>query len=91
MLRGRGSHIIAERPNQPDVLLRLGCLDTPITNRPKLHMWRSEGACWYNPATPCPNFPRRRRLDWRHPASRSAGHRSPLSAQPLVRGSREHR
>ena len=33
-----GSHIVADRPNQPNVLLRLGCLDTPVTDRPKLHM-----------------------------------------------------
>src|SRR4029077_1654512 len=51
-----GSHTFADRPNQPNVLLRLGCLDTPITDRPKLHMWRSEGASWYDPGDVRPEF-----------------------------------
>jgi len=52
-----GSHIVADRPNQPNVLLRLGCLDTPITDRPKLHMWRSEAASWYDPGDVLAEFP----------------------------------
>jgi hypothetical protein len=39
------------------VLLRLGCLDTPITDRPKLHMWRSEAAGWYDPDDVLAEFP----------------------------------
>ena len=46
-----GSHIVAERVAQPVVLLRLGCLDTPVTERPQLHIWRSDGASWYDPKT----------------------------------------
>jgi hypothetical protein len=38
-----GSQIVAERAGQPSVILRLGCLDTPITDRPKAHIWRSQG------------------------------------------------
>jgi hypothetical protein len=53
-----GSHIVADRPNQPNVLLRLGCLDTPITDRPKLHMWRSEAASWYDPGDVLAEFPK---------------------------------
>lgn len=52
-----GSHIVADRPNQPNVLLRLGCLDTPVTDRPKPHMWRSEAASWYDPGDVLPEFP----------------------------------
>ncbi len=44
-----GSHIMAERTAQPVVLLRLGCLDTPVAGRPQLHIWRSDAASWYDP------------------------------------------
>jgi hypothetical protein len=52
-----GSHIFAERLAQPNVLLRLGCLDTPIAERPSLHMWRSDGASWYDPNERLPEWP----------------------------------
>jgi hypothetical protein len=45
-----GSHIMAERTSQSVVLLRLGCLDTPVKDVPQLHIWRSESAAWYDPA-----------------------------------------
>jgi hypothetical protein len=32
-----GSQIVAERAGQSTVILRLGCVDTPITDRPKAH------------------------------------------------------
>ena len=44
-----GSHVMAERIAQPNVLLRLGCLDTTVAERPQVHIWRSEGASWYDP------------------------------------------
>ena len=44
-----GSHIMAERVAQPVVLLRLGCLDTPVSERPQVHIWRSDSAPWYDP------------------------------------------
>jgi len=49
-----GSHIVAERTAQPVVMLRLGCLDTPVTDRPQLHIWRSEAAPWYDPKVQLP-------------------------------------
>jgi hypothetical protein len=49
-----GSHIVAERDGTGKVLLRMGCLDTPITDRPKLHIWRSEGASWFDPKDQVP-------------------------------------
>jgi hypothetical protein len=52
-----GSHIVAERTAQPVVMLRLGCLDTAVGERPQLHIWRSEGASWYDPARPWPEKP----------------------------------
>jgi hypothetical protein len=52
-----GSHIVAERPNQPVVLLRLGCLDTKIEARPSAHIWRSDAANWYDPKDRLPEVP----------------------------------
>jgi hypothetical protein len=52
-----GSHIVAERANQPTVLLRLGCLDTPIDDKPRAHIWRSDAASWYDPKLELPEFP----------------------------------
>ena len=40
---------VAERVAQPTVLLRLGCLDTAVGERPQIHIWRSQGASWYDP------------------------------------------
>lgn len=52
-----GSHIVAERLDQPNVLLRLGCLDTEIQETPKAHIWRSDGASWYDPNEDIPELP----------------------------------
>lgn len=52
-----GSHIMAERPDQPVVLLRLGCLDTELDVKPAVHIWRSDGASWYNPKDEVPELP----------------------------------
>jgi hypothetical protein len=52
-----GSHVMAERTNQPVVLLRLGCLDSEVRDIPQVHIWRSEAACWYDPKTPLPELP----------------------------------
>jgi hypothetical protein len=51
-----GSHIVAERVNRPTVLLRLGCLDTPIDDKPRAHIWRSDAASWYDPKLELPEF-----------------------------------
>jgi hypothetical protein len=53
-----GSQIFAERVFQPTVLLRLGCLDTELTDRPRYHIWRSDGASWFDPRDMIPEFPR---------------------------------
>jgi hypothetical protein len=52
-----GSHIVAERVGQPTIILRLGCLDTPITDRPRCHIWRSDAAPWYDPKHSLPELP----------------------------------
>jgi hypothetical protein len=51
-----GSHIVAERVGQPTVMLRLGCLDTPITQAPIMHIWRSDAAAWYDPRVELPEL-----------------------------------
>jgi hypothetical protein len=53
-----GSHIIAERVNQPTVMLRLGCLDTPVEHGTQVHIWRSDGASWYDPKDAVPEMPK---------------------------------
>jgi hypothetical protein len=52
-----GSHIMAERVAQPVVMLRLGCLDTAVDERPQMHIWRSNAASWYDPKVPWPEKP----------------------------------
>ena len=52
-----GSQIIADRVAQPVILLRMGCLDTPITDKARAHIWRSEGASWYDPKDQVPELP----------------------------------
>lgn len=56
-----GSHVMAERTDQPTVLLRLGCLDTKGTadgtKLPQVHIWRSDGAPWYDPKAQFPEKP----------------------------------
>jgi hypothetical protein len=52
-----GSHLMAERVAQPVVLLRLGCLDTDVRGKPDVHIWRSDGASWYDPTLPVAELP----------------------------------
>ena len=52
-----GSHVMAERTAQPNVLLRLGCLDTRVAERPQVHIWRSGAASWYDPKQQFPEKP----------------------------------
>ncbi|MDE2486055.1 MAG: GFA family protein [Alphaproteobacteria bacterium] len=58
-----GSQLIAERAGQPNVMLRLGCLDTPVKPDRQWHIWRSDAASWYDPSETHPElaegFPRR--------------------------------
>ena len=52
-----GSHIVAERAGTGNILLRMGCLDTPITDRPVAHIWRSDAASWFDPKDQLPEWP----------------------------------
>ena len=49
-----GSHLMAEWADRPAVIIRLGCLDDDPGIRPDMHIWRSEGACWYDPKAQIP-------------------------------------
>ena len=51
-----GSHIVAEREGHAHTMLRLGCLDTAMPGRSLGHIWRSDGAAWYDPKTPLPEY-----------------------------------
>ena len=51
-----GSHIVAERAGTGTILLRMGCLDTPIKERPKVHIWRSDAASWFDPKDQLPEW-----------------------------------
>ncbi len=52
-----GSHVMAERLGHPTVMLRLGCLDTPIDVARQCHIWRSDAASWYDPKRALPELP----------------------------------
>lgn len=47
-----GSQLVAERADKDVLMLRLGCLDTPIPGGRQPHIWRSDAASWYDPAAP---------------------------------------
>ncbi len=51
-----GSHLMAEWVDKPGVIIRMGCLDDDPGSRPKAHIWRSEGACWYDPEEQLPQL-----------------------------------
>jgi hypothetical protein len=47
---------MAERTGKDVVMLRLGCLDTKIPGQPLMHIWRSDGASWYDPRAVLPEL-----------------------------------
>ena len=52
-----GSQIYAVRDGAGHIILRLGCLDTPINEPPEaVQIWRSDDAIWYYPKAPLPEF-----------------------------------
>jgi hypothetical protein len=52
-----GSHVVAERETSSAVMLRLGCLETPIEPGNIGHIWRSDGASWFDPSVKLPEYP----------------------------------
>jgi hypothetical protein len=52
-----GSQIVAERKSSDQVMLRLGCLDTPLRADRQWHIWRSDASSWYEPDAHWPGLP----------------------------------
>jgi ADP-ribosyl-[dinitrogen reductase] hydrolase len=52
-----GTHLIAERPAQPHVILRVPTLDDDPGNRPTMHIWTSHGAPWLVDGESVPRYP----------------------------------
>ena len=52
-----GSQLMAEWVGQPTVILRLGCLDTEIEERPRGHIWTSQKASWFEIGDDLPQLP----------------------------------
>jgi hypothetical protein len=51
-----GSQLTAVRTGADVVMLRLGCLDTPVAGHTLAHIWRSDGANWYDPRVQTPEL-----------------------------------
>lgn len=41
-----GTHLLAERPTQPHVILRVATLEDDPGTRPAMHIWTSHNAPW---------------------------------------------
>ena len=52
-----GSQLMAERTERDAIMLRLGCLDTPVPGGRQWHIWRSDGASWYDPSAEFDELP----------------------------------
>ncbi|HEY2050490.1 MAG TPA: GFA family protein [Caulobacteraceae bacterium] len=52
-----GSQIVAERLDSAQVMLRLGCLDTPLQADRQWHIWRSDASSWYDLDAHWPELP----------------------------------
>ncbi|QIB32801.1 GFA family protein [Ancylobacter pratisalsi] len=50
-----GTHVFAERPAQPHIILRLATLDEDPGERPAFHIWTSHDVDWLKPE--CPSYP----------------------------------
>jgi hypothetical protein len=54
---GCGTHIVAERADQPHVVLRVATLDDDPTVRPAVHIWTSHDVPWLVEGEDLPRFP----------------------------------
>ncbi|HET6586587.1 MAG TPA: GFA family protein [Oleiagrimonas sp.] len=53
-----GSPLFSRRPGPPEVLrLRVGTLDTKLSQTPELHIFCADKAEWYEPDDAAPRFP----------------------------------
>lgn len=52
-----GSQVVAERPGQPHVILRVATLDEDPGLRPSVHIWRSHDAPWLQDTEATASYP----------------------------------
>ncbi len=52
-----GTHLLAERPAQPHVILRVATLDDEPGTRPTMHIWTSHDVPWLGTDENIPRFP----------------------------------
>lgn len=52
-----GTHLFAERPDQPHIILRVATLDENPGKNPEFHIWTSHDVQWLAPE--CPSY-----LEW---------------------------
>lgn len=52
-----GTHLLAERPAQPHVILRVPTLDDDPGTRPTMHIWTSHDAPWLADGGDVPRYP----------------------------------
>ena len=51
-----GTHLMAERPPQPHVILRVATLDDDPSTRPTMHIWTSHDAPWLTDGEGLPRY-----------------------------------
>ncbi len=54
-----GTHLLAERPDQPHIILRVATLDDDPGVRPTMHIWTSHDAPWLTDGEGLPRY-----LEW---------------------------
>ena len=52
-----GTHLLAERPAQPHVILRVPTLDDDPGTRPTMHIWTSHDVPWLADGDDAPRYP----------------------------------
>ena len=51
-----GSHLMAERADQDEVVLRIASIDTHLTEKAAIHIWMSHEASWHETKDALPKF-----------------------------------
>lgn len=54
---GCGTHLVAERPAQPHVILRVATLDDDLGARPAMHIWTMHDPDWLHDPKDVPRYP----------------------------------
>jgi ADP-ribosyl-[dinitrogen reductase] hydrolase len=51
-----GSHLVAERPTQPHVIVRVATLDEDPNRKPAMHIWCSHDVSWLQDKQDTPSY-----------------------------------